>query len=107
MPIVLIFILDPPRFSVRMVETTILARNEAVLESGAGSIPSLKIEPPIVQGSKDREVVNGRRAKARRGATLDGQASCGTGTEPAQRRDHGSRSGAEPRVESRRGRGLA
>jgi hypothetical protein len=55
MPIVLIFISDPPRYYVPMVETTILARYEAVLESGAGSIPSLEVEPPIVQGRKTCE----------------------------------------------------
>jgi hypothetical protein len=39
-----------PRYSVRMVETTILAHHEAVFRKRGWSIPSLEIEPPIVQG---------------------------------------------------------
>jgi hypothetical protein len=46
------FILDPPRCSVRMVETTILAHHEAIIRKRGWVIPSLEIEPPIVQGQE-------------------------------------------------------
>lgn len=50
----------------------------------------LEIEPPIIQGRKDREVGKWQTTEARRRAALDGQASRATGNQPAQRRDHGS-----------------
>jgi hypothetical protein len=66
-----------------MVETAILARNEAVLESGAESIPSFEIEPPV-QGRRNKRGGKGRGSTARRSAALDGQRSCSLDNQLAQ-----------------------